>query len=96
MVNIDGGGSSVAINGITSTFGLIGVFLAFKNGPIESDGRPREIGPVEHIQRFYLWWCSLGTPAGFRAGVVHAIAEKVNLALPGVYDSSAYPPVIEE
>ena len=77
----------MTMNGITSTFGLIGVFLAFKNGPIESDGRRREIGSVEHIERFRLWWCSLGTPAGHRAGVVHAIAEKVNLMLPELFES---------
>ncbi len=89
-VVIGEGENRVEMSGITSTFGLIGVFLAFKNGVVNADGSVRAIGPAEHTQRFYLWWTSLNTPAGFRAGVIHSICEKTNISFPGIYDSSAY------
>ena len=80
-VAIVGHGHQVTIPAITSTHGLIGVFMSFKTAGV---------GPVEHVQRFYLWWCSLGVSAGHRAGVVHALAEKINISFPGLYDSSEY------
>lgn len=33
---------------------------------------------------------STGTAAGQRSGTVRAIAEKLNIMLPGIYDASAY------
>ena len=85
-IAIAANGQQLTIPGVTSTFGLIGVFMMFKtNG---TDGRL--VGPVEHVQRFYLWWCSLGVAAGFRAGVVHALAEKINISFPGIYIASEY------
>lgn len=68
-------------NGITTTFQLIAKYLSFKD-----DG----VGPVEHADRFYFWLKSLGTPAGFRAGIVHSIAEKLNVTFVGIYDPDAY------
>jgi hypothetical protein len=82
-------GSEITVNGITSTFGLIGAYLSLKSD-VDEDGNVREVGPVEHADRFYHWWCQLGTPAGFRAGVVHCICEKTNVAFPGIYDAEAY------
>lgn len=67
--------------GITTTFQLIGKYLSFKE-----DG----VGPVEHADRFYFWLKSLGTPGGFRAGIVHSIAEKLNVTFVGIYDPDAY------
>lgn len=67
--------------GITSTFQLIGKFLSMKDEGVES---------VEHCERFYQWLIHIGTPAGFRAGIVHSIAEKVNVLLPGVYNVDLY------
>ena len=32
----------------------------------------------------------IDTPSGFRAGIVHAIAEKVNSTFVGLYDADAY------
>jgi hypothetical protein len=81
---LEHGGGRLELNGITSTFGLISVFLALKNGP---EG---PVGQIEHMQRFYLWWCSLGTPAQFRAGTCDAIARKVNISFQGIYDASEY------
>ncbi len=68
-------------NGISTTFQLIGQYLSLK----ESD-----VQPIEHADRFYYWLKSLKTPSGFRAGIVHSVAEKMNVTFPGIYDSSAY------
>lgn len=84
------GGAQVTFQGITSSFALIGVFLAFKNGEVDEAGNIREVLPIEHVQRFFLWWCSLGVSPGHRAGVVHSIGEKANISFPGIYDSAAY------
>lgn len=67
--------------GITSTFQLIAKFLSMKDEGVES---------VEHCERFYQWLIHIGTPAGFRAGIVHSIAEKMNILMPGIYDSALY------
>eukprot|EP01038_Epipyxis_sp_PR26KG_P008051 gene8051-10907_t len=71
----------LAQNGITTTFQLIGQYLSLKEAGV---------GPVEHADRFWYWLNSIGTPSGFRAGIVHAIAEKMNVTFVGIYDSSAY------
>mmetsp|Transcript_68529 Transcript_68529/g.142873 ORF Transcript_68529/g.142873 Transcript_68529/m.142873 type:complete len:119 (+) Transcript_68529:73-429(+) len=68
-------------NGISTTYGLIGKFLSLKEEGVE---------PVEHADRFYFWLKSIGTAGGFRAGVVHAIAEKMNATFVGIYDADAY------
>lgn len=52
--------------------------------------RDSEVGPVEHADRFYYWLKSIGTPGGFRAGIVHSIAEKMNVTFIGIYDPAAY------
>jgi hypothetical protein len=78
------------VNGITSTYSLIGTYLSFKSECDPNTGEVRYIGPIEHTQRFYLWWCSLGTPSGFRAGVIHSICEKVNISFPGIYNAADY------
>lgn len=69
--------------GITTTYQLIGKYLSLKDEGIE---------PVEHAERFYYWLKSLDTPAGFRAGIVHAIAEKMNVTFVGIYNVDAYEP----
>jgi hypothetical protein len=68
-------------NGITTTFQLIGQYLSLKE---------IDVLPIEHADRFYYWLKSLNTPTGFRAGIVHSIAEKMNVTFPGIYDSTAY------
>lgn len=67
--------------GVSTTFQLVGQYLMLKE---------EGVGPVEHADRFYYWLSSLGSPAGFRAGVVQCIAEKMNVTFPGIYDPSAY------
>jgi len=74
----------VTLEGITSTYALIGVYLSFKSD------RGREVNPIEHTQRFYAFWCSLGTPGGYRAGTVHSICEKATISFPGLYNSEDY------
>lgn len=49
-------GAEIATNGITTTFGLIGVYLSLKNDLDQETGVPREVGPVEHADKFYHWW----------------------------------------
>jgi hypothetical protein len=74
-------------NGISTTFQLIGQYLMLKEDGVEA---------IEHADRFYYWLKSLKTPSGFRAGIVHAIAEKMNVTFPGIYDSSAYGAAVQE
>lgn len=67
--------------GITTTFQLLGQYLILKDAGVD---------PLEHAERFYQWLKALNTPAGFRAGIVHSVAEKLNVSFPRIYDSSAY------
>ena len=67
--------------GITTTYQLVGKFLSFKD---------KDIGAIEHVERFYQWLCALKISAGHRAGTVHCLAEKLNIWYPGLYDASAY------
>ena len=71
----------LAAEGITTSFQLVGKFLSFKDKDVDS---------LLHCETFYQWLCELKTPKGFRAGVVHALAEKLNIMFPGIYDVSAY------
>jgi hypothetical protein len=80
----------INIDGITSTYALIGVYLSFKSDRDAETGDVRIVGTIEHAQRFYMWWCSLGTSVGHRAGVVHSLCEKVNISFPGIYNSAEY------
>ncbi len=89
-ISYDNKGNVVTVSGITSTFALIGVYLSFKSEYDPETGESRTVGTVEHAQRFYLWWCSLGTSPGHRAGVVNCICEKVNISYPGIYNSADY------
>mmetsp|Transcript_124052 Transcript_124052/g.243347 ORF Transcript_124052/g.243347 Transcript_124052/m.243347 type:complete len:117 (-) Transcript_124052:92-442(-) len=68
-------------NGISTTYQLLGKYLMLKEEGVE---------PVEHADRFYFWLKSINTPGGFRAGIVHSIAEKVNSTFVGLYDADAY------
>ena len=45
--------------------------------------KDEDTGPVELADRFYLWLCSTDFPSGSRAGVVLAIASKLNVSFPG-------------
>jgi hypothetical protein len=49
-----------------------------------------DTGSIEHHDRFYFWLKSINTPAGFRAGIVHCIAEKMNTFFVGIYDADVY------
>ena len=71
----------LSAEGITTSFQLVGKFLSFKDKDVDS---------LLHCETFYQWLCELNTPKGFRAGLVHALAEKMNINFPGIYDVSAY------
>lgn len=72
-------------NGINTSFGLIGKFLMLREEGVDS---------IEHAERFYLWLKSIGTPTGFRGGIVVCICEKVNVMFPGTYDPDLYEPTV--
>ncbi len=84
IVVLEHEGGRLELNGITSTFGIFAVFMALKNGP---DG---PVGQIEHMQLFYLWWCSLGMPLQFRESTCDAIARKMNISFDGIYNPSDY------
>lgn len=67
--------------GVDTTHALLGKFLTFKTAGVE---------PVEHLDRMYFWLASLQSASGFRAGICHAVAEKVNCMMPGIYDADIY------
>ena len=67
--------------GITTTYQLFGKFLSLKE---------EQVGSVELADRFWFWLDSAGTASGSRAAVVLAVAEKLNLSFPGLYDGSLY------
>ncbi|CAM9412549.1 unnamed protein product, partial [Ectocarpus fasciculatus] len=71
---------------IKNTFQLIGKFLVLRASK-EEDGEL--IDCVEHCDKFYWWLQSKGIGGG-RGRIVQCIAEKVNLAYPGIYDSTAW------
>lgn len=64
------GAEKLKAAGITSTFALMGKYLMLKD---------EGVGPVELADRFYIWLCSTDFPPGSRAGVVLAIATKLNV-----------------
>jgi hypothetical protein len=67
--------------GIDTTFQLLGKFLSFKS---------QQTNDLEMANLFYQWLHSISTPAGYRAGIVHSLGEKLNLLFPGIYDSSLF------
>ncbi|CAN0098301.1 unnamed protein product [Scytosiphon promiscuus] len=65
---------------ITNTYQLMGKVLALCGD---------ELDPVEHCDKFYSWVVEKGIEKQ-RSTIVLAIAEKANLAYPGVYDADLY------
>jgi len=70
---------------ITNTYQLIGKFLMLK-GP---DGEGHKVGTVEHADKFWFFLQEVGITA-HRSAIVKAIAEKVNMLMPGVYEASVF------
>lgn len=68
-------------NDISTTWQLMAKYLSLKGEKVES---------VDHNDRFYWWLKSTGTAAGYRAGVVHAIASKMDSAFAGLYNVDIY------
>ena len=66
---------------ITTTYQLLGKYLSFKG---------KDVGTIEHADRFYYWLELIGTPTGHRSSVVRSIAEKLQLQFPDIYDADAY------
>uniref|UniRef100_A0A7S2V4V0 Uncharacterized protein n=1 Tax=Fibrocapsa japonica TaxID=94617 RepID=A0A7S2V4V0_9STRA len=70
---------------ITNSFQLIGKFLLMK-GPDTEEG---EVDCVMHCNKFWYYLKSKGVNS-HRSGIVHAIAEKINTMIPGIYDSDVF------
>jgi hypothetical protein len=73
--------AAMKANGVSTTYGLIGKYLSLKEETVES---------VEHCDRFFYWLKEIGTAAGYRSAVVQAIAMKMDVVFPGIYDGSCY------
>jgi Barrier to autointegration factor len=70
--------------GVDTTYALFGKFLSMKT---------KDCGPIEHSERFFQWLvATLPRHSQFRSGIVQAVAEKLNISFPGVYDPDAYSP----
>lgn len=67
-------------DGISTTHQLIGKFLSLSEEDTDS---------VELCDKFYFWLQSIGVSA-YRGSIVSAIAEKLNILAPNMYDSKAY------
>ena len=68
-------------NGISTTYGLFGKFLSLKE---------EGVGSVELCDRFYYWLGSIGIPPGSKGTITHAVAVKLEIHFPGIYDADAY------
>lgn len=66
---------------ITTTYQLLGKYLSFKE---------HNVSTIEHADRFFYWLEYIGTPTGHRSSIVRAIAEKLQLQFPDIYDEYAY------
>lgn len=65
---------------ISTTFGLIGKFLMFKEEGVEC---------VDHCDRFWLWLKAIGINSN-RGSIVRSIAERLDQQFPGIYDHSLF------
>jgi hypothetical protein len=67
--------------GVSTTFALFGKYLILKEEGVES---------VEHCDRFFHWLTSIDMPSGFRSSIVEAVAKKLDVSFPGIYDGECY------
>lgn len=69
--------ATILINaGYTTPYKLIGKYLSFRNDGMESQ---------EHCDLFYNFLGELGVRGAYRAVITRAIAEKMNLLIPGIF-----------
>lgn len=62
-------------NGVRTSYALVGKFLSL---------REPGMTPQEHCDAFWHWLKLKGVNS-YRSGIVHAVAEKCDLAFPGIY-----------
>ena len=67
-------------DGILTTHQLIGKFLSLSEEDTDS---------VELCDKFYFWLQLIGITS-YRGSIVSAVAEKLNILVPNIYDSEAY------
>ena len=63
-------------NGIETTYQLLGKFLTLKG---------KDMTPKEHMDAFWYYLQAKGIDS-HRSGIVHSIAQKVELMMPGIAD----------
>eukprot|EP01041_Mallomonas_annulata_P004995 gene4995-9988_t len=68
-------------NGVGTTFALFGKFLTLKDS--------ESVESVEHCDRFWYWIKEIGINS-HRSAVVRAVAEKLDVMFPGIYDGNCY------
>lgn len=76
--------------GVTNTYQLIGKFLEF---------RATGDSPQQHCNKFWRWLEAHGTSPAHRSTVTHALAEKLNIFMPGMYTLTRtvrVPPAVAE
>ncbi len=79
---------------IKNTWMLMGKYLSFKEEDISGPERDSDIirrNIVDHHERFYSWLREVIPPKGGQQNkIVRAIAEKMSIIHPGLFDSSIY------
>jgi len=73
--------------GIMNTWQLIGEFLKMRG--VDSDGKT--IDSVEHCERFFIWLGAIGIGGSSKPSITLALAEKINLMIPGFFIMENYP-----
>jgi len=63
---------------ISTTFALMGKFLILKEKGVE---------PIEHCDRFFYWLTSVGITS-HKHTITQAIAQKLDISFPGIYESN--------
>jgi hypothetical protein len=71
------GTSSAGDSAVTSTYQLVGKFLSLKG---------KGMSQTDHLNAFW-FWLKLKNVDSHRSGIVHAIAEKVGIMIPGIYSA---------
>jgi|EP00550_Attheya_septentrionalis_P001741 hypothetical protein len=70
---------------ITNTYQLIGKFLMLK-GPDDDENK---VASMQHMEKFWYYLKERGI-ASHRSAIVKAIAEKMNMFIPGIYERDCY------
>lgn len=68
--------------GYDSSFMVMGEFLKMKGEGVST---------VNHCERFFIWLGSIGIKGSSKAMITQALAEKLNIMIPGFFNMEEYP-----